>query len=39
MRKLQESELERFMTDTLDTTVTITENGKIATQNMEPLRW
>jgi hypothetical protein len=27
------------MTDTLNTTVTVTENGKITTQNMERLRW
>lgn len=38
-RKLQASELERFMTDTLDTSITTTENSRIVTKDMEPLRW
>jgi hypothetical protein len=38
-RKLQASELERFMTDILDTSITTTENGRIVTKDMEPLRW
>jgi hypothetical protein len=39
MRKLQESELERFMNDALDTSMTTTENGEIVKRPMEPLRW
>lgn len=39
-RKLQETELERFMSDSLDTTTTTTDaTGKIIKQQMEPLRW
>jgi hypothetical protein len=38
-RKLQASELERFMTDTLDTSYTTTENGEIVTKDLEPLCW
>jgi hypothetical protein len=38
-RKLQASELERFMTDILDTSITTTENGRIVTKDMEPIRW
>jgi hypothetical protein len=40
MRKLQESELERFMNDDLNTTTTTTDaTGKIVKLPMEPLRW
>lgn len=39
-RKLQETELERFMNDTLDLTTTTTDAaGRIVKQPMEPLRW
>jgi hypothetical protein len=38
MRKLQETELERFMTDTLNTTITTTDkDGKIVKLDMTPL--
>jgi hypothetical protein len=38
-RKLQETELERFMNDDLDTTITTTDTtGKIIKLQMEPLR-
>jgi hypothetical protein len=38
-RKLQASELERFMTDIHDMSITTTENGRIVTKDMEPLLW
>jgi hypothetical protein len=39
LRKSQESELERFMNDALDMSITTTENGEIVKRPMEPLRW
>lgn len=39
-RRLQETELERFMNDTLDTKSTTTDAaGNILKQTMDPLRW
>ena len=39
-RKMQETELERYMSDTLDlTTITLDAVGKIIHEEMEPLQW
>ena len=40
MRKLQETELERFIADELNTTITTMDaEGRIIKKQIEPLRW